>query len=130
MAATIGDISSQLPAARKMIADRQMLPDTQKAFALNIATQVSQMTDLDLAGASRISNALADSGFGDDDRHVVQQAALQRAMQTTQTRSSQTQTLKNPLNFFTASDYLKLECNPAPTQAEAVMVIAVRCSQL
>ena len=129
MAASIDDILSQLTAARKMISDRQMVPDTPKAFALNLASQVSQMTDLDLAGASRISNALADSGFGDDDRHVVQQAALQRAMQTTQTRSSQTQTLKNPLHFFTASDYLKLECNPAPTQAEAVMVIAVRCSQ-
>lgn len=130
MAASIDDILSQLAAARTMISDQQMVPDTQKAFALNLASQVSQMTDLDLAGASRISNALTDIGFGDDDRHVVQQAALQRAMQTTQTRSSQTQTLKNPLNFFTASDYLKLECNPAPTQAEAVMVIAVRCSQL
>ena len=130
MAASIDDILSQLAAARTMISDRQMIPDTQKAFALNLASQVSQMTDLDLAGASRISNALADIGFGDDDRQVIQQAALQRAMQTTQTRSSQTQTLKNPLHFFTASDYLKLECNPAPTQAEAVMVIASRCNQL
>ena len=130
MAASINDILSQLAAARTMIADQQMLPDTQAAFALTLASQVSQMTDLDLTGASRISNALADIGFGDGDRHVVQQAALQRAMQTTQTRSSQTQTLKNPLNFFTASDYLKLECNPAPTQAEAVMVIAARCIQL
>ena len=63
MAASINDILSQLAAARTMITDQQMNPDTQAAFALTLAGQVSQMTDLDLAGASRISNALTDIGF-------------------------------------------------------------------
>ena len=133
MAATLDDIMAQLSAARKMIADGQMLPDTQKAFALNIATQVAMMTELDLPGASRISNALTDIGFGDADRGIVQNAALQLAMQVsagTRRESTQTQTLKNPLVYFTASDYVKLKTTPAPSQAEAVMVVADRCKQL
>ena len=132
--ASIEDILAQLGAARTMIADGSMGQETQTAFARNLASQVSMMGEVDLPGASRISNELTSVGFNAADRTLVQNAALQRAMQaTTTTRpgSTQTQTLKNPLNYFTGSDYEKLEAkDPAPSQAECVMVVADRCRQL
>ena len=101
--ASIDDILAQLGAARTMITDGSMGQETQAAFARNLASQVSMMGEVDLPGASRISNELTSVGFNAADRTLVQNAALQRAMQasaTTRPGSTQTQTLKEPAKLL------------------------------